>query len=115
MITYIADGSARVIAAPSGGTVTGVGVLTGTHLFGVARATAAQGESVALQLTGIVTLAKTSALAIAIGDLVYWDNTNKVVNKTASSQKLVGIAVSAVSNPSATVEVLLLPNGVAIA
>jgi hypothetical protein len=31
---------------------------------------------------GVVTIGKTSALAITIGDRLFWDATNKVVNKT---------------------------------
>lgn len=115
MINKKLSGDVIPQVAPSGGVTTGVGVKIGTHLFGVAQETAAQGATFQMVTTGVVTLAKTSALAISIGDLVYWDDTNKVVNKTASSQKLVGIAVSAVSNPSPTVDVLLTPNGVAIA
>lgn len=115
MINKKLSGDAIPQVAPSGGVTAGVGVLIGTHLFGVAESTEAVGETFNMVMTGVVTLAKTSALAISIGDLVYWDNTNKVVNKTTTSQKLVGIAVSAASNPSPTVDVLLLPNGVAIA
>jgi predicted RecA/RadA family phage recombinase len=93
----------------AGGTLTaGTGVLTG-QLFGVPETDAVSGGLVTIRIAGVVTLAKTSALAIDIGDTVYWDDTNKVVNKTSSAQKEVGIAISAAANPSATVEVLLLP------
>lgn len=115
MQTYLGSGDSVDIVAPSGGVTSGSGVLVGTHLFGVARRTAAQGETVALQLTGRVTLPKTSALAIAVGDLVYWVAGSGAVNRTATGNKLVGIAVSAAANPSPTVQVLLLPNGVAVA
>ena len=115
MITKKLSGDVIPQVAPSGGVVTGRGVKIGTHLFGVAQETAAQSATFQMVMTGVVTIAKTSALAIAIGDLVYWDDTNKVVNKTPSSQKLVGIAVSVADNPSSTVDVLLIPNGVAIA
>ena len=50
---------------------------------------------------------KTSALAIAVGDRVFWDATNKVVNKTTTSQQCVGIAVEAAANPSSTVAIKL--------
>ena len=91
---------------PTGGVTSGVGVLIG-QLFGVALQTAAEGESFELGVEGVFTLAKTSALQIDIGDALYWDDTNKVVNKTSAAQKEVGYAVSAAANPSATVDVLL--------
>jgi len=56
---------------------------------------------------GVVDIAKTSALAISVGDRVYWDATNKVVNKTTTAQQCVGIAVAAAANPSASVLVKL--------
>jgi predicted RecA/RadA family phage recombinase len=102
-------GGAETVQITAGGTLTaGVGVLTG-QLFGVPETDAAAGDEVTLRITGKVTLAKTSALQIDIGDAVYWDDTNKVVNKTSSAQKEVGIAISAAANPSSTVEVYLIP------
>lgn len=98
------------ITAPSGGVTSGVGVQIGTHLFGVANVTAAQGAAATITIEGVVTIAKTSALAISVGDALYWDSTNKVVNKTATAQKGVGIAVSAASNPSSTVLMKLVPS-----
>jgi predicted RecA/RadA family phage recombinase len=97
---------------PAGGVTSGRGVLIGTHMFGVSTGTyaaAAKGEMIT---EGLVLLAKTSALAIAAGDAVYWDNTLFVVNKTATAQKLVGYATRAAANPSASVWVKLTPNAV---
>ena len=51
---------------------------------------------------------------ISVGDRVFWDATNKVVNKTATAQVCVGVAVSAAANPSSTVRIKLgtyLPAG----
>ena len=52
-------------------------------------------------------IAKTSALAISAGDRLFWDGTNKVVNKTATAQVCVGVAVAAAANPSAIVRMKL--------
>ncbi len=102
-------GGNETVQITAGGTLTaGTGVITG-QLFGVPRTNAVSGDLVTLQIVGKVTLAKTSALQIDIGDAVYWDDTNKVVNKTSSAQKEVGIAISAAANPSATVDVYLIP------
>jgi predicted RecA/RadA family phage recombinase len=104
---YIMTGDVIEAAAPSGGITAGVGLMVGTALFGVALNTAAEGATVQLKTSGIFTMAKTSALAIAVGDVLYWDATNKVVNKTTSGQRAIGVAYSAASNPSASVQVRL--------
>lgn len=108
MDNFVKRGDVVTITAPTGGVTSGVGVLVG-QLFGVATADVAQTLEAEIVVQGQVTIAKTSALAIDPGDAVYWDNTNKVVNKTSSAQKEVGIAVSTAANPSSTVEVLLIP------
>lgn len=102
-------GGDETVQITAGGTLTaGTGLLTG-QLFGVPLTSAVSGDLVTLQIVGKVTLAKTSALQIDVGDAVYWDDTNKVVNKTSSAQKEVGIAISAAANPSSTVDVYLIP------
>jgi len=106
MTNFIQKGDTLTLTAPYA-VSSGGGALIGS-IFGVACqdvANAASGEF--FVGSGVVTLGKTSALAIAVGDLLYWDDTNKVVNKTSSAQKLVGVAVSAAANPSATVNVRL--------
>ncbi len=106
MINYVQDGD--VLTLDPGSTVaSGVGKLFGTALFGVAVRDAVSGTASEFQTTGVVTIAKTSALAIAVGDVLYWDSTNSVVNKTTSSQRAVGVAVEAAANPSSTVKMQL--------
>ena len=53
------------------------------------------------------TLPKVAALAIAAGDVIYWDPAAKLVNKTASGNTKLGVATAAVANPSASVTVRL--------
>lgn len=110
--TYIQSGNPIEVAAPSGGITNGRGMKVGARMFGIALNAAAQGEPVQLATAGVFTVAKTSALAITAGDLLYWDDTNKVVNKTTSSQIAVGVALADAANPSATVTMLLgVPTG----
>ncbi len=101
--TYVQPGDVVEKLAPSGGITAGQGMLYGVSGFGIALNTAAQGAPVQLATTGIFTIGKTSALVISDGDRLFWDATNKVVNKTASAQTCVGIAESSAVNPSATV------------
>lgn len=103
MINFVQAGD--VLDLDPGATVAaGVGHLFGTALFGVAAVDAVSGTASSFITHGVVEIAKTSALAINVGDVLYWDAGNSVVNKTTSSQRAVGIAVAAAANPSATVK-----------
>ena len=106
MKTFVQDG--KTLELDPGTTVAaGTGFLFGSALFGVALTNAVSGTRSAFITEGVVTIAKTSALAISIGDRLFWDATNKVVNKTTTSQQCVGVAVTAAANPSSTVEIKL--------
>lgn len=105
MRNYVQTGTNLTLPAPAN-TISGAGVLVGS-IFGVAAESALSGEELDLVTKGVFDLPKVSALAIAIGDRVYWDNTAKLVNKTATGNTLIGVAVSAAANPSATVNVRL--------
>jgi predicted RecA/RadA family phage recombinase len=76
-------------------------------LTGVALTKADNGKPVTIATQGVFKLAKTSALAINAGDLVYAAATAGDVNKTASNRVCIGVAVSGALNPSPTVDVLL--------
>jgi predicted RecA/RadA family phage recombinase len=103
---YIQPGHTITVAAPTGGVLSGQGVLIGT-LFGIAQYDAVEGAEVEILTEGVVEIGKTSALQIGVGDRLFWDATNKVVNKTATAQVCVGVAVSAAANPSGTVKMKL--------
>ena len=94
---------------PGAAVASGVGYLFGTSLFGVATADVAISTPGEFVVEGVVEIAKTSALAISVGDRLFWDSTNKVVNKTTTAQQCVGIAVADAANPSATVLMKLGP------
>ncbi|TXH90349.1 MAG: DUF2190 family protein [Rhodoferax sp.] len=97
---------------PAAAVASGVGYLFGSALFGVATNDVANGANGEFITEGVVEIAKTSALAISVGDRLYWDSTNKCVNKTSTAQQQVGVAVAAAGNPSATV---LMKIGAALA
>lgn len=92
---------------PAAAVASGVGYLFGTGLFGVATNDVAISTPGEFRTEGVVDIAKTSALVISTGDRLYWDSVNKVVNKTATAQQCVGIAVADAANPSATVRMKL--------
>jgi len=110
---YTNSGDIVEVAAPSGGITAGQGMQLGVAVFGVALNTAAEGAPVQLKRSGLFTMAKTSALAITAGDLLYWDATNKVVNKTTAGQRAVGVALAGAANPSPTVHMLVGVNSLA--
>jgi len=106
MKNFVKEGEVLPLT-PAADVASGVGYLFGTGLFGVATNTVTSGTEGEFLIEGVVTIGKTSALAIAVGDRVFWDSVNKVVNKTTTAQQCVGIAVEAASNPSSTVKIKL--------
>ena len=106
MINFRQEGETLTLT-PGAAVASGIGHLFGTSLFGVATNAVANGVPGEFITEGVVTIGKTSALAIAVGDRLFWDATNKVVNKTLTSQQCVGIAVAAAADPSATVTMKL--------
>ncbi len=96
MKTFIQSGDIVTIT-PAAAVAAGVGYLAGSGLFGVAMNDVAISTPGEFLTEGIVTIAKTDSLAIAVGDRVFWDPTNKCVNKTSTAQQCVGVCVEAVA------------------
>jgi predicted RecA/RadA family phage recombinase len=87
--------------------VSGEGLAIGS-LFGIVQVDALADAEVVLCTTGVWSLPKTSALAIAFGDVVYFhDGSPGSVDKTDAGGLRIGVAVSNAANPSPTVEVRL--------
>lgn len=95
------------LTAPSGGVTSGVGVLIG-RLFSVARVTAAAAAAFVGGTRGVWSLAKTSAQAWVVGEVIYWDDANKRADNVATAGfRRIGVAVAAAANPSSTGQVRL--------
>jgi len=105
MRNHIQPGNTLTLPAPAD-VLSGAGVLIGS-IFGVSNGDAESGNPVDIDVVGVFDLPKVSALAIAIGDKVYWDNSTRLVTKTASGNTLIGAAVTAAANPSPSVNVRL--------
>jgi predicted RecA/RadA family phage recombinase len=103
---YVQEGDMITVEAAPYALKGGDPALVGS-LFGVAVSDAASGTEVVLGVFGVWTLPKVAALAIAVGDVVYWDDTLKLVDKTATANTRIGVAVTAAANPSPTVNVRL--------
>ena len=102
MKNFVSSGDVLPLT-PSAAVASGVGYLFGAGLFAVATNDVGAGVVGEFKTEGVVEIAKTSALAIAVGDRLFWDPVAKVVNKTSAAQQCVGVAVAAAANPSSTV------------
>ena len=98
---FVQPGDVIELAAPTGGVVTGVPELIG-GLFVVPLVTAAVGVRVSCQVTGVFTLAKTSAQAWTEGQKIYWDDDNSRCDSDSTLGQLIGVAALVAANPSAT-------------
>lgn len=105
MRNYVQPGAYITVTAAAAAS-SGEGVKIG-NLFGVASGDAAIGDKLVLTTQGVFDLPKVSANTFAVGALVYWDDTAKVVTSTASGNTRVGLAVTTAANPSASVNVRL--------
>jgi len=111
MLNYVQDGKRIQVTAPYD-VASGAGCLVGAFLFGAALDAATSGDDdLILQTEGIVTLAKENPLVISVGDAVYWDDTAKEVDKTATNV-LVGVCTKAAGSTDTTVEVKLFGIGI---
>lgn len=105
---YINDGTRLELAVPyAAGVVPGDGMLVGTFLFGVAQSAGAQNAVVTAAIAGVHRLTKEPSLVVAVGDKIWWDNTNRRCTKTNTSNVPIGIAVAAELAATSTVTVLL--------
>lgn len=110
MKNFVQPGNTVTMPAPSGGVLSGQGLLVGT-LFGVAAYDAAEAAEVEMDLVGVFDLPK-AAGAITQGAPIYWDDTAKNVTATATGNDLIGAAILAADAGAATARVRL--NGVSI-
>jgi predicted RecA/RadA family phage recombinase len=106
---YIQPGKVLDLLAPYDRT-SGQGFQVGA-IFAVALGTALSGAAIRGQVDGIWTLAKLSTDEWAVGDKVYWDNTNKRCDTDPTVGMLIGVAYATAANPTSTGQVRL--NGAA--
>lgn len=104
MKNYVQDGKALTLAAPYA-RASGEGAKIGS-IFGIAIAAISSGATGVFQTEGVVTLAKDTT-AITAGLKVYWDDTNKVVTATSTSNLPIGLAIAAAGTGVASVDVKL--------
>lgn len=106
MRNFIKEGEVLTLTHTSA-VAAGAGFMFGAGLFGVALSAVAANTPGEFITEGVVEIAKTSALAISVGDRLFWNAAGSVVNTTSAAQVCVGVAVSAAVNPSPTVQIKL--------
>lgn len=105
MKNYIQAGDNLTVTATAAVTG-GDGVLVGA-IFGVAQGDAEAGEDVVVVRRGVFEFSKVSTEVWTAGAKVYWDAVAATLTTTETDNVLVGAAVLAAANPSATGTVLL--------
>lgn len=105
MKNYIQVGDSITVTVAAD-VATGAGVLAG-KMFGIASDSVTSGSDVTIVRKGVFVVNKISAQAWTVGAKVYWDDTAKEFTTVATSNTLIGCAVLAAANPSATGTVLL--------
>ena len=111
MKNYVQAGDTITAAAPYDRTA-GQGAQVG-QLFGVCSGDALTGADVALKSTGVFDLTKIGSQAWTVGQLIYWDNTNKRCTNVATGNLLIGAATAAVDNAAGSTIGRVRLNGVA--
>lgn len=105
---YVAEGDRLTLVAPYAVTVGG-GALFGSNLFGVAIDTVASAGTGVFATEGVWDITKTTTAAFAVGDKAYWDNTNKRLTATSTSNVPVGVVVETAATTGTTARVKLAP------
>lgn len=107
MKNYVQKGETLTLTAPYAVSAGG-GALVGS-VFGVATNDYANGEEGEFQVAGVFDLTRETGASTGFtqGTLIYWDNTNKRVTKTLTSNKLIGVAAKAAADGDATARVRL--------
>lgn len=105
MQNYICEGNLIEIVAQEA--INSGDVVVAGGLIGVAVTSAVIGDTVAVRVAGVFSLAKVAATAINQGDLVYWDATAGNVTKTATDNTQLGYAYLGAQAADTTVMVKL--------
>lgn len=105
MKNFIQDGNTVTLTAPYE-TLSGAGCLV-VGVFGIATGDVANGATGQYAVEGVFEINKLATDTIDQGQVVYWDNTNKRITETKTSNYKVGTAIVAAGNGVSTVKVKL--------
>lgn len=95
--SFIQPGEVMEFTAPTGGVVKGTGYLIGNAIV-IALDTVAQTLPFRGALTGVHASPKTDSQAWTVGQILYYDSTNKVFTTVSTSNFRAGFAAEAVGS-----------------
>jgi len=101
MKNFIQDGCVLDLPAPYARNA-GEMALIGS-ILGVAACTLSNGQVGAFHTKGVFEINKLSTDVVTVGAKLYWDDTNKRLTLTSTSNTLAGVATAAAGNGVATV------------
>lgn len=90
MRNFVQPGHVLTFIGKAGGHLSGDLVIIGA-MFGISAYNTAEGAEGELNLGGVFNLPKATGAAMAVGEAVYWDATNKLVTKTAIDNTKIGV------------------------
>ncbi len=93
--SYKQPGSILTVTAPYARTASGLGMKVGA-LFGVTCDAIANAVAGQVQTEGVHSLLKIGSQAWAVGDRIFWDDTNKRLTSVATDGMFVGVCTTAV-------------------
>lgn len=94
MKNYVQPGDTLTLTAPYAVSA-GDGALVGTNIFGVACGTYANGAEGEFKTCGVFDLTTLGTDTPSVGTIAYWDNTNKRVTTTSTSNTKIGVFTAA--------------------
>ncbi len=80
-------------------------VPVGISMIGIAVSSGLTGEKISLEIEKVWTITAKSADAIAVGDVVYWDDTLKVITIDNTDTVRAGTAISSKGAVAGTIDV----------
>ena len=89
----------------TGDVVVGDVVPVGVSMVGIAVNSGLTGEKISLEIEKVWTIKAKDSEAIAVGDVVYWDDTLKVITKLDTDNVYAGRAMSAKGATAGTIDV----------
>jgi predicted RecA/RadA family phage recombinase len=102
---FVESGEVITVAAPYDRS-SGDGCLVGS-LFGVCQSSATSGNNVDIKLEGVFDITALSTDTGTVGTKMYWDDTNKRLTTTSTSNRLVGVLTAAKGGTDTTARVYL--------
>jgi predicted RecA/RadA family phage recombinase len=102
---FIQRGDNLTIPAPA--TVTSGAPVIAGEIVGIALGDAASGLSVDVATSGVFEIAKVAADDMALGDVIYWDDSAELATLTATDNTTLGVAFVAAGTGTGAVNVRL--------